>query len=43
VETQPGKRGMIITPRARQLVQIFHSIDKKLQETSAAIVKKNLK
>ena len=43
VETQPGKRGMKITPRARQLVQIFHSIDQKLQETSAAIVKKSLK
>jgi molybdate transport system regulatory protein len=42
VETQPGNRGMIITPRARQLVKIFHSIDKKLQETSAAIVKKSL-
>jgi molybdate transport system regulatory protein len=42
VETQPGKRGMKITPRARQLLQIFHSIDQKLQETTDAIVKKSL-
>jgi molybdate transport system regulatory protein len=43
VETQPGKRGMKITPRARQLIKIFHSIDEKLQKTSASIVKKSLR
>jgi molybdate transport system regulatory protein len=43
VETRPGKRGMIITPRARQLLQIFNSIDKKLQKATTAIVKKSLK
>ena len=42
VVTQPGKRGMKITPQARQLIRIFHSIDQKLQETSASIVKKSL-
>lgn len=42
VETQPGKRGMKITPRARQLLKIFHSIDQKLQESTAAIVRKSL-
>ncbi len=42
VETQPGKRGMKITPRARQLLEIFHSIDEKLEETTAAIVAKSL-
>ena len=43
VETQPGKRGMKITPRARQLLQIFHRIDETLQKTSATIVKSSLK
>ena len=43
VETQPGKRGMKITPRARQLIKIFHSIDEKLQRTSASIVEKSLR
>ena len=42
VETQPGKRGMKITPRASQLIKIFHSIDEKLQETTASIVEKSL-
>ncbi len=42
-ETQPGKRGMKITPRARQLIQIFHRIDRKLQKSTAAIVEKNLR
>ena len=41
-ESQPGKRGMKITPRARQLLQIFHSIDQRLEEATAAIVKKSL-
>ena len=41
-ETQPGKRGMKITPRARQLLQVFHNIDQKLEEATAAIVKKSL-
>ena len=41
-KSQPGKRGMKITPRARQLLQIFHSIDQKLEEATAAIVKKSL-
>ena len=40
--TQPGKRGMKITPRARQLVRIFHTIDRELQKSTAAIVKKSL-
>jgi molybdate transport system regulatory protein len=39
-EAQPGKRGMKITPRARQLVKIYHSIDQMLQEATATIVKK---
>ena len=43
VETQPGKRGMEITPTARQLIKIFHSIDEKLQKTTASIVEKSLK
>jgi molybdate transport system regulatory protein len=43
VETQAGKRGMKITPRARQLIKIFHSIDYKLQKTCASIVEKTLK
>jgi len=34
---------MKITPRARQLIKIFHSIDQKLQETSASIVEKSLR
>jgi molybdate transport system regulatory protein len=42
VETRAGKRGMKITSRARQLLQIFHSIDKKLEETTAAIMAKSL-
>jgi molybdate transport system regulatory protein len=42
VETQPGKRGMKITRRARQLIRIFHTIDHKLHETTAAIVRKTL-
>jgi molybdenum-dependent DNA-binding transcriptional regulator ModE len=42
VETQPGKRGMKITQRARQLIKIFHTIDQKLQKTCAAIVEKSL-
>jgi molybdate transport system regulatory protein len=42
VETRPGKRGMTVTPRARQLLQIFHSIDRKLEEATSAIVKKSL-
>jgi molybdate transport system regulatory protein len=42
VVTQSGKRGMKITPRARQLLQIFHSIDQKLEETTAAIMSKSL-
>jgi hypothetical protein len=33
---------MKITPRARQLIQIFHSIDKKLEKATAAIIKKSL-
>ena len=41
-ESQSGKRGMKITPRARQLIRIFHSIDQKLEEATAAIVKKSL-
>jgi molybdate transport system regulatory protein len=41
-ESQPGKRGMKITPRARQLIQIFHSIDQKLEKATAAIVRKSL-
>jgi molybdate transport system regulatory protein len=43
VETQPGKRGMKITPRARQLLQIFHRIDETLHKTTATIVKSSLK
>ena len=42
VETKPGRRGMKITSRARQLLQIFHSIDQRLQEAAAAIMKKTL-
>lgn len=42
VETRPGKRGMKITPRARQLLQIYHSIDQMLQEATETIVKKSL-
>jgi len=43
VETQPGKRGMILTPRARTLMEIFHRIEQELDETLAAIVQKSLK
>jgi molybdate transport system regulatory protein len=42
VETRAGKRGMRLTPRARQLLKIFHRIDQKLVETSAAIVERSL-
>jgi molybdate transport system regulatory protein len=42
VETRPGKRGMTLTPRARELLQIFHSIDQRLEEATSAIVKKGL-
>ena len=42
VVTQSGKRGMKLTSRARQLLEIFHSIDQELQETTAAIVDKSL-
>ena len=43
VETRRGKRGMIVTPRARQLLKIFYHIDKELQESTTAIVEKSLK
>jgi molybdate transport system regulatory protein len=42
-ETRPGKRGMRLTPRARQLLQIFHQVDEELQEATAAIVARSLK
>lgn len=41
-ESQPGKRGMKITPRARQLLEIFHSIDQKLEKATKTIVENNL-
>ena len=43
VETRAGKRGMELTPRARELLRIFHAIDQKLEEATAAIVEKSLK
>ncbi|UCG12609.1 MAG: LysR family transcriptional regulator [Deltaproteobacteria bacterium] len=43
VEIRPGKRGMTLTPRARQLLQVFHGIDEKLQEATATIVEKSLR
>ena len=42
VETRHGKRGMTVTPRARQLLKIFYRIDKELQESTTAIVEKSL-
>jgi molybdate transport system regulatory protein len=42
VEIRPGKRGMNLTPRARQLIQIFHTIDTELQKTTAVIVAESL-
>ncbi|MFP3869515.1 MAG: winged helix-turn-helix domain-containing protein [Syntrophobacteria bacterium] len=43
VETRTGKRGMILTPRARQLLLMFHRIDQELQESTAAIVRESLR
>ena len=43
VETRRGKRGMTVTPRARQLLKIFHRIDEELQRSTTAIVEKSLK
>ena len=43
VETRRGKRGMTVTPRARRLVKIFHSIDEELERTIAAIVERSLR
>jgi len=43
VEIQRGKRGMILTPRARKLLEVFHRIEGELDETLAEIVAKSLK
>jgi molybdate transport system regulatory protein len=42
VNTRPGKRGMTLTPRARELLRVFHRIDEELHERTEAIVKERL-
>jgi len=43
VDIQRGKRGMTLTLRARKLLELFHHIERELDETLAAIVRKSLK
>jgi len=43
VVSQPGKRGMTLTPRARKLLEVFRQIEQELDKTLADIVAKSLK
>jgi molybdate transport system regulatory protein len=43
VETRRGKRGMRLTPRARQLLKIFHGIEREMEEQMAAIEERSLR
>jgi molybdate transport system regulatory protein len=42
VETRHGKRGMRLTPRAGELLKIFHCIEQEMEEKMAAIQKESL-
>lgn len=42
VETRRGKRGMRLTPRARELLDMFARIDQEMQETLREIERRSL-